>query len=285
MISKLFRSKVAPSAPSAPRVPHGVVAWAIGDIHGRLDLLRPLVAAIRADLARGEAERKLVIFLGDYIDRGPESRQVVDYLAELARSPDAEWRFLRGNHEQTMLDFMRDPGLGPQWCEYGGEQTLQSYGLRPPAMKHRTETWGPVAADLAHRVSPEAMTFLEGLENSVTVGDYFFAHAGARPKVPLERQTPNDLMWIRSQFLDSPVGFERIVVHGHTPTSEVHADSRRIGIDTRAYSSGRLTALRLIGPDRLLMQSIGKPGGRRGGEVAVEPLIRTEPLTPAAAAV
>ncbi len=271
MISKLFRSRAKVTAPNAPAVPSGTVVWAVGDIHGRRDLLVPLVEAMAADLRESQAARKMVIFLGDYIDRGPDSRGVVRLLSALPSSWGVEWRFLKGNHEQAMLDFLEDPAEGSRWCEYGGDSALRSWGLRVPDLAHRTEAWARVAADLRHRLTPEETAFLEGLELSVTVGDYFFSHAGARPGLALDRQSPHDLMRIRQPFLDSREAFERVVVHGHTPAPDVHADGRRIGIDTKAYDTGVLTALRLEGRTRGVMQAVGsKPakGWRDAGDEA-----------------
>jgi len=245
------------------------VVWAVGDIHGRLDLLQPLVEAIVADLRDAAATRRVVVFLGDYIDRGPDSRGVIKLLAGLSQVRDIEWRFLKGNHEQAMLGFLEEPSTGPKWCEYGGDNALRSYGLRAPDLAHKPEAWARVAADLRHKLTTAEMDFLESLEFSLTVGDYFFSHAGARPGVALDRQSPEDLMWIRQVFLDSTVGFERVVVHGHTPAQAVHADRRRIGIDTKAYDTGVLTGLRMEGQERSLLQASGPrrgPRGRPGGE-------------------
>lgn len=269
MISKFFRPKPKVTAPTAPAVPDGTVVWAVGDIHGRFDLLLPLVEAMVADLHTSRADRKMVIFLGDYIDRGPDSRGVLRLLAGLSRSQGVEWRFLKGNHEQAMLEFLEDPSKGARWCEYGGDRALQSWGLRVPELAHRTEAWERVAADLRHKLTKPKLAFLEDLELSVTVGDYFFAHAGARPGVALDRQMSEDLMWIRQPFLESPSEFEQVIVHGHTPTKAVHADHRRIGIDTKAYDSGVLSALRLEGRQRDLLQAVGAcrtPTARYGGE-------------------
>ncbi|MDP3655574.1 MAG: metallophosphoesterase family protein [Brevundimonas sp.] len=274
--------------PSAPAVPPGTVVWAVGDIHGRLDLLSPLVDAVTADLHGSRAERKMVIFLGDYIDRGPDSRGVLHLLAGLSRSQGVEWRFLKGNHEQAMLEFLDDPSTGARWCEYGGDRALRSYGLRVPELVHRTEAWARVAADLRHKLTKREMDFLGNLELSVTMGDYFFSHAGARPGVSLDRQSPQDLMWIRQSFLDNRTPFERMVVHGHTPTPRVHADQRRIGIDTKAYDTGVLTALRLEGHERSLLQSAGPqrgPHARYEGEEYLPAdgagvVIRTERFDP-----
>jgi len=245
------------------------VVWAVGDIHGRLDLLQPLVEAIVADLRDAAATRRVVVFLGDYIDRGPDSRGVISLLAGLSQVRDIEWRFLKGNHEQAMLGFLEEPSTGPKWCEYGGDNSLRSYGLRAPDLAHKPEAWARVAADLRHKLTAAEMDFLETLELSVTVGDYFFSHAGARPGVALDRQSPEDLMWIRQVFLDSTVGFERVVVHGHTPAQTVQADRRRIGIDTKAYDTGVLTGLRMEGQERSLLQASGArrgPRERSGGD-------------------
>lgn len=269
MLSRLFRPRTKVAAPIAPAVPPGTVAWAVGDIHGRLDLLVPLVGAIVADLRDSGAERKTVIFLGDYIDRGPDSRGVLRLLSGLSRFKDIEWRFLKGNHEQTMLEFLDDPAAGARWSEYGGDRALRSWGLRVPEMAHRVEAWASLSADLRHKLTKPKLAFLDSLELSATVGDYFFSHAGARPGLALDRQSPLDLMWIRQPFLDSREAFDRVVVHGHSPTTVVHADQRRIGIDTKAYDSGVLTALRLEGCDRRLLQAVGPrraSEARYGGE-------------------
>ena len=284
MLSKLFRPRTPVGPPAAPTLPDGVVVWAIGDIHGRLDLLQPLVEAIVADLRACAAARKVVVFLGDYIDRGPDSRGVLQLLSGLSVVQGIEWRFLKGNHEQAMLGFLDDPSTGPRWCEYGGDNALRSYGLRAPELTHRIEAWARVAADLRHKLTDQELAFLKGLELSVTVGDYFFSHAGARPGVALDRQSAEDLMWIRRQFLDSPVGFGQVIVHGHTPATDVHSDHRRIGIDTKAYDSGVLTALRLEGSSRSILQATGKRRGPSSGAdeyLAGEQsgvLIRTGPL-------
>ena len=256
MFLKLLKRRSAVQAPRSPRVPAGTVVWAIGDIHGRHDLLRPLVEAIRADMRATDAQKKVVIFLGDYVDRGPDSRVVIRYLAALPADEGVEWRFLKGNHEETMVKFLDDPMVGAQWCEYGGEATLRAYGLRPPDMKHRAEAWRRLSTDLDHKLGADERAFLANLELQVSIGDYFFAHAGARPGLPLDRQSAGDLLWIRSSFLRSDVEFEKVVVHGHTPAAEVHADRRRIGIDTRAYESGMLTALKLQGGERRILQAI-----------------------------
>ncbi len=272
MISRLFQKKPAAApvrAPLTPAAPEGVVVWAVGDIHGRLDLLEPLVEAIIADAAVSAPDRTMVVFLGDYIDRGPASAEVVRYLAGLSAEAGIEWRFLKGNHEEAMLTFLDDPAFGVEWCQYGGGATLRSYGLREPDIKHRAEGWRGLSLDLDHRLPAAERAFLENLELSVTAGDYFFAHAGARPGKSLEDQSPRDLMWVRRSFLDSEEVFDKVVVHGHTPAEAVHIDHRRIGLDTRAYESGVLSAARLAGTGRTVLQAIAP--GEAGGVVRVVP--------------
>lgn len=240
-----------------------MTVWAIGDIHGRLDLLEPLIAHIIAD-AEAIAplgESTIVVFLGDYVDRGSDSNGVIRCLSALPKDGAIEWRFLKGNHEQAMLDFLVDPTTGPIWCEYGGDAALASYGLRLPQMKHKPEGWAHLSADLDHLIAPPERRFLETLELSFCVGDYYFVHAGARPGVALATQSERDLLWIRGAFLDSDDEFEKVIVHGHTPAKAVHADHRRIGIDTKAYESGVLSALRLRGRDKALWQTSAHPDG------------------------
>ena len=145
-------------------------------------------------------------------------------------------------------------------------------------MRHKPEAWAHLAADLSHRLTKSERDFLEKLDLCVSFGDYFFAHAGARPGVPLHQQTPEDMMWIRRTFLDSDVAFERVVVHGHTPTAQVHSDRRRIGIDTKAYSSGCLTALRLIGTERTIIEAMLSPVIGKNGGAAEAVVIDRRPL-------
>lgn len=256
----------------SPRAPEGQTVWAIGDVHGRLDLLEPLVEGILADAAEGPAGGTEVVFLGDYVDRGPDSRGVLKYLARLRERPGVRWRFLKGNHEEAMLQFLEDPTFGPEWCRYGGGATLRSYGLNEPQITHRPESWKTLSQDLDHKVSPEERDFLETLELSAVAGDYFFAHAGARPGQTLENQLAHDLLWVRRSFLDSDHVFAKIVVHGHTPTSAVHSDHRRIGVDTKAYESGVLSALRLKSDRRSVLQA-ALPAGSDG-----EPALSRFPL-------
>jgi len=236
-------------------VPAEAVVWAVGDVHGRLDLLDPLLDAILDDLQTSAATRKVVVFLGDYIDRGADSRGVLDRLCRLQDRTDIESHFLRGNHEDRMEAFLADPEVGPGWCDYGGREALRSYGIAPPTMKVASDAWVVTATEFSQAVPDRHREFLSRQEYSYAIGDYFFAHAGARPGVALADQSPDDLMWIRQGFLNDRAAFEQIVVHGHTPGEAVHADHRRIAIDTGAYATGMLTGLRLEGAARETLQT------------------------------
>ena len=238
-----------------PQIPDDCLVYAIGDIHGRADLMEPLLVAIDDDLSRAEASRQMVIFLGDYVDRGPDSRQVLDRLVAYSASSAAETHFIRGNHEDCLLAFMKDPATGPGWCEFGGRETLWSYGIAPPARRAEPHEWAAASDALRLVVPPSHLALLSDLKPSLEIGDYFFTHAGARPGVALSDQSDHDLMWIRGDFLDADTPFERVIVHGHTPEPAVMADHRRFGIDTGAYATGVLTALRLQGAACSLLQT------------------------------
>jgi serine/threonine protein phosphatase 1 len=232
----LWRSLFS-SAQSAA-VPAGRRVYAIGDIHGRSDLLDRLLGLIHRDLG-GYKGTPTLIFIGDYVDRGSDSRGVIDILLDVATRFPAH--FLRGNHDQAMLDFATNPHSFTGWRNLGGAETLLSYGVRPP-----TGSDGLALSDARARfnqaVPPAHWRLLRELESAVEVGDYFFTHAGVRPGVPLDRQNPQDLMWIREEFLQSEEDFGKVVVHGHSPSSSPVRKSNRIAIDTGAYQSGKLTA-------------------------------------------
>lgn len=225
-------------------VPPGRRVYAIGDIHGRADLLLRLLEDLRRDAEEGEFEgRPILIFLGDYIDRGFQSRDVLDILLSDAVSP-FETYFLKGNHEAAMLQFLSDPSIGPRWAEYGGAETLVSYGIQPPRTRTSLEDWSRASEELKQVLPKTHFHFLSNLDLSVKLGDYLFVHAGVRPGVPLDQQSEQDMLWIREEFLGDRKPLGAVIVHGHTPTSSPHRDSRRVGLDTGAYLSGRLTAAR-----------------------------------------
>lgn len=255
MLGRLFNRRAGRAPVAQPSTPAGTVIWAVGDIHGRLDLLEAIVPEILADLQRTAAPRRAVVFLGDHIDRGPDSKGVIDRLRRLKAETTIETHVLRGNHENHMEAFLTRPSLGPGWCDHGGRETLMSYGVTPPRLRTDQAAWAAASAALNAAVSAEHRAFLESQAPCVSIGDYFFAHAGARPGAPLADQNPQDLMGVRQVFLDHPDAFEQMIVHGHTPSAAVHADHRRIGLDTGAYATGVLTALRLENTAREILQT------------------------------
>lgn len=231
------------------RVPDDMFVVAIGDIHGRLDLLETLWPRIEAAARVSAARKRVAVFLGDYIDRGLQSRDVIDRLLE--GFPGFECVFLKGNHDETLVEFLRDPKLGDVWRNFGGIETLRSYGVtvRPGS------DWGQVRAELASRLPPAHLAFFQSLKLHFAVGDYLFVHAGVRPGIVLEHQSEQDLLWIRDEFLESSMSFGRIVVHGHTPTPAPVVRANRIGIDTGAYMTGVLTAVTFEGANRKFLST------------------------------
>jgi serine/threonine protein phosphatase 1 len=224
-----------------PQVPDSTRIYAVGDIHGRCDLIDQLLLDIGADLARRPIARPVVVFLGDYIDRGPESASVLDRL--IACNGAYELVCLKGNHEALLLQFLDDPAHFADWIRYGGLCTLLSYGLGP-CLNQWADVSSEVIAEEFHRALPQShRLFLAGLGLSYACGDYFFVHAGVRAGVPLDEQSEHDLLWIRDDFLLHEDFFEKIVVHGHTPVAVPEVMPNRINIDTGAYATGRLTCL------------------------------------------
>lgn len=213
--------------------------FAVGDIHGRNDLLAPLLREIERHALGAAAPT--AVFLGDYVDRGRDSRAVVDSLLEFKRRGAVNVRFLRGNHDDTLLRFLSDATVGPTWIDYGGGETLESYEVAMPTSRADEAGWEEARLAFDHRISADHRAFFEGLEISAEYGDFFFAHAGARPGVALEDQKPRDLMWIREPFLSAKFSWPKAIVHGHTPAETATVSQRRIGLDTGAYATGRLT--------------------------------------------
>lgn len=231
----------------ARSVPEGQRVYAIGDIHGRLDLFEQLVARIDSDRA---GARPLIILLGDYIDRGPGSAEMLERLSSGALPAWADWVCLKGNHEQAMLDALVPGGnqVMERWRNFGGRDTMRSYHV--PSLLSFGDNMDALRADLLQRVPQSHLDWLRGLKLSHRVGDYLFVHAGIRPGIELDAQDPIDLMWIREEFLNSRADHGCVVVHGHSIKPAVDERPNRIGIDTGAYKSGRLTALALEGTTR-----------------------------------
>lgn len=237
------------------RVPEGTRFYVVGDIHGRADLLRRLHVLIDDD-ARGvpAGTKRIVVYIGDYVDRGPESRAVIDCLLEEPLA-DFEQVFLKGNHEDALLQFLEDPTTGPEWFSIGGDATLLGYqvGVLPGVATE--ERLLDIQRQLESAIPREHLDFFDRLRLSFEAGDYLFVHAGIDPERSLARQRPADLLWIREDFLMSEKMYEKIVVHGHTPHAEPEVKPNRIGIDTGAYYSNRLTCLVLEGRTRRFLHT------------------------------
>jgi len=230
------------------RGPDGVRIYAIGDVHGRFDLLKGMYAAIGAEGA--EVRDWRIVHLGDYVDRGPESKQVIDFLIEAGR--DSRITTLCGNHDIAMLDFLATPDAAGLFARYGGDATGRSYGV-----DMRFDTAAGLAACHAafDAAVPQAhRDFLHGLKFSAEMGDFFFCHAGIRPTVPLDRQDPNDLVWIREAFHRHTSLHPKVIVHGHTPTKRPEVLPNRVNVDTGACFSGVLTALVIEGEKKRILQ-------------------------------
>jgi serine/threonine protein phosphatase 1 len=222
------------------KLPDDVRVYAVGDIHGRLDLLDELLSQMDAHLAANPIARSVDVFLGDYVDRGPASRDVIDRL--IARRTMGSAVCLKGNHELLLRQFMEDPATLEEWGKYGGVATLISYGLAPP-MKADSNGQVKLATEFIQQMPESHRHFLDTLELSFTCGDFFFVHAGVRPGIALRTQRAEDLLWIRDDFLLHEQPFGKVVVHGHTPVAQPEIRSNRINIDTGAYATGRLTCL------------------------------------------
>jgi serine/threonine protein phosphatase 1 len=223
-----------------PRLPERVRIYAVGDVHGRADLLDQVFSRIDSDLAAYSDCHPIQVFLGDYIDRGPSSRAVLERLVK--RSSTHEIVCLKGNHETYIFQFLQKPAVLAEWRQLGGLETLMSYGLKPSVNADAAEQV-ELANALAAVLPNQHRRFLRTLSSSFTCGDFFFVHAGVKPGIPLKKQREEDLLWIRDDFLLCEDDFGKIIVHGHTPVREPDIRPNRINIDTGAYATGRLTCL------------------------------------------
>lgn len=239
--------------PHLPAVPDGVRLYAIGDIHGRRDLLDRILTLIEADLVGYNGDSRLIM-LGDYIDRGPDSKGVIERLMQPLPGTQPPI-LLMGNHEEIFLRFFTDTGVGTGWLTYGGMNLLVSYGIPFKGGSLSSEKLTQLQSDLIARFPQAHRQFLAGMTTSYSEGDYYFVHAGVRPELPLDQQTDRDRLWIRNDFLDWQQPLEKVVVHGHTISDSVETRPHRIGIDTGAYASGHLSALVLEGNQRRILQT------------------------------
>jgi serine/threonine protein phosphatase 1 len=256
---KSLRSLFAPRLePVKAAIPAGQRVYAVGDIHGRLDLMVSLAEAIEADdRQRGPADTT-VILLGDLVDRGPDSAGVITAAKMWAKQ--RHLRFIAGNHEEMFLDSFESVETLRHFIKYGGKETLLSYPIDPEA--YTAAEIEDVQVMMRDAVPQDDIDFLSEFEDTIRIGDYVFVHAGIHPDLPLEEQRTSQLRWIREPFLSHGGDHGFVVVHGHTITDEAQVLANRIGIDTGAYDSGRLTALGLEGSNRWLIET-----SERGGDV------------------
>ena len=249
--NKIFESF---SGNSVPAGPDGYRAYAVGDIHGRLDLLDCLLAKIEADIQGRPPSENIIVFLGDLIDRGPDSAAVVERLRTYD-SPDAATVFLSGNHEEVMLRILAGEigGLLADWLQFGGAECVASYGLDSVALSEMTEA--AALRSIRAKVPRTHHDFLASFADTFRFGDYLFVHAGIRPGLDIAKQAQSDLRWIREPFLDDTNDHGFVVVHGHTISSKVEERPNRIGLDTGAYRTGVLTALGVEGNERWFLDT------------------------------
>ena len=236
-----------------PRGARGYRAYVVGDIHGRLDLLEQLLSEIERDRAGRPARKTLLVFLGDLIDRGPHSAQVIERLRTYS-AKGVRTVFLLGNHEEVLLRILDgDAALITKWRWFGGSECLSSYGVAPDQLAKSSDE--EALEQVRESIPPEHRDFLRGFVDTCRFGDYLFVHAGIRPGVTIEEQLQADLRWIREPFLFDDTDHGCVVVHGHTISEGVQERANRIGIDTGAYRTGILTALAIEGDRRWYLQT------------------------------
>lgn len=244
------------SGPPRPGLSDGLRIYAIGDVHGHADLLAELLEAIERDRRERPVERSIEITLGDYVDRGPHSRGVIDLL--LAPPRQGERICLGGNHETALLDFLDEPDTLSDWLVFGARPTLDSYGVSVPPYYLDADDVAAVRDAFAAALPAEHLGFLRGLRDGFDAAPYFFAHAGVRPGRSIAEQRPRDLRWIREPFLSSDADLGRIVVHGHTPDEQPIVRRNRICVDTGAFATGVLTAVVLEGTGHRFLTAGGR---------------------------
>ena len=256
MLNKLRSMFARESAAPAASIPGGQRVYAVGDIHGRIDLFDALIDAIEADDAAARDAETTVILLGDLVDRGPDSAGVIDRARSWQQSRPV--RILAGNHEEMFLESFDDADTLRHFLRFGGKETVLSYGLDRKA--YNAAEIEEVQAMMREAVPREDRNFIASFEDMIAIGDYLFVHAGIRPEVPFDEQRRKDLRWIREPFLSHTESFGAVVVHGHTISDAPVERENRIGIDTGAYVNGRLTALVLEGATRRYIEAVEADG-------------------------
>lgn len=252
-LRKMFRPRT--EAPRAA-VPQGERVYVVGDVHGRLDLFDALIAAVEHDDREAASAETTIVLLGDLVDRGPDSAGVVARARELQARRKV--RILAGNHEEMFLQSFEDTKLLRHFLKHGGRETLFSYGVCQD--RFNDSTLEELQLMMRRMIPAEDREFLEAFEECFVIGDYLFVHAGILPEVPIEEQSRHDMLWIRDRFLRYPGAHSHVVVHGHTIFEDVDERDNRIGIDTGAFRSGRLTALVLEGDRRRCIQAVDQSG-------------------------
>lgn len=254
MLSKLknlFRSE--PASAALPPLPPGERIYAIGDVHGRADLLSRLIEKIELDESGREPAATTIIFLGDLIDRGPDSADVIEQVITLSGRRNV--RTIAGNHEEMFLASFESDAILRKFLEYGGRDTILSYFS--DREEYSRLTIAQLRKHLPSVLPPHHLAFLRSLEDRIQIGNYLFVHAGVRPGVDLDDQRTSDLRWIRTGFLDCDDDFGAIVVHGHTISQSITIRKNRIGIDTGAYLHGVLSAVAFENAERWFLQAEG----------------------------
>jgi serine/threonine protein phosphatase 1 len=257
ILKQFARTKTGLDATEVAQIAMGYVQpdrriYAIGDLHGQIELLEQMLNLIEYDLQKRPVADSIVVFLGDYVDRGHASAEVIERLAS-GNLPGTSQFFLCGNHEELFLDFLKSPMTGAAWLDFGGYETAQSYGLAANARRMSIPELIEFGDELNQLVPEAHKRFIASLVHYVEIDGYFFVHAGVLPGVPLSRQKPSDLLWIRDAFLNYEGNFEKVIVHGHTPRPRPENMISRINVDTGAYASQKLTSVVLENDQRLFI--------------------------------
>ena len=251
-LKNLFHRK---EAARSAAVPEGARVYAIGDIHGHFDMFRRLAESIENDDGQAAPAQTTVILLGDLVDRGPHSAQVIDFAREWQRNRDV--RIICGNHEEMFLRSLESEDVLRHFLMHGGKETILSYGMAED--RYRRASLTELTEWMHAHVPPADLDFMRSFEDMIAIGDYLFVHAGIAPEIALRDQSVGDLRWIREPFLSYPRSHGPVVVHGHTITRTAEDRGNRIGIDTGAYCYGRLTALVLEGTRRRYLETRADP--------------------------